>query len=35
MFKRVDNTIKFQIDDRQFGGIAGTYITDDLVEILH
>ena len=35
VLKWVDNIIKPQIDDRQFGGIAGTCTTDALVEILH
>jgi hypothetical protein len=31
----VDETLKPQIDDRQFGGISGTYTTDALVEMMH
>ena len=35
MLKWVDICVKPQIDDRQFGGMAGTCTTDVLVEMLH
>ena len=35
MLKWVDIYVKPQIDDRQFGGMAGTCTTDVLVELLH
>ena len=35
LLKLVDNIIITQIDDKQFGGMAGTGTTDALVEMLH
>ena len=35
VLKRVDMCVKHQIDDRQFGGMAGTCTTDALVEMLY
>ena len=35
VLKWVDNIIIPQIDDKQFGGMAGTGTTDALVEMLH
>ena len=35
MLKWVDICVKPPIDDRQFGGMAGTCTTDVLVEMLH
>ena len=35
VLKWVDICVKPQIDDRQFGGVAGTCTTDVLVEMLH
>ena len=35
LLKWVDICVKPQIDDRQFGGMAGTCTTDVLVELLH
>ena len=35
VLKWVDNVISPQIDDKQFGGMAGTGTTDALVEMLH
>ena len=35
LLKMVDNIIITQIDDKQFGGMAGTGTTDALVEMLH
>ena len=35
VLKWVDICVKPQVDDRQFGGMAGTCTTDVLVEMLH
>ena len=35
VLKWVDNIIKPQIDDRQFGGLSGTCTTDALVKMVH